>query len=186
MNSLYVHIPKTAGNSITPALSLTRVSYKKPAAKFFTGHITLVHLKPKDFPPVAAEFAATAYKYTCCRNPYDRAVSIWGYSARWKMTFADYMDHIEEFLEKDDKANWRAFGLQSQWFDGIEYDHVMRLENLPEEIERMQQRLGVPVEPLHRLNRSDHGPWEEQYCSRSTDTVQRIYKDDFELLGYPL
>ena len=187
MKVLFVHIPKNAGSSVGHALSCRKIQLKHHPDEEFKGRITFKHLIPADFPEEAKPMVPDAFKFTFVRDPYDRAVSIWAFSTGCKKPFVQYFEEIEEYLSTSgDKG--RVFSPQHYWFEGITYDFVGRFENLAADVKKVQDLTDAPVSPFKHVNRSVRrsARWQDHYCSRSYDIVRRIYKDDFEPLGYSM
>lgn len=137
--------------------------------------------------------------WTCCRNPYDRAVSIWAstcmrdenrkrydaYQAIKKAggvpecfdDFAKYVLDAQPVLRNP--WLWRN---QSDWQDQFICDKVIHVEHLKAEILEHLDFV-LPVGPCR--NPSPHYSWQTYYFNNMTKTlVQKWAGADFERFGY--
>lgn len=80
MNVLFIHVPKTAGSSISKALDLInlwsrdKILRKQPHSGMLRfGHQPYAKLVDAGW--ITPEFDRTSFKFSFVRNPYDRAVS---------------------------------------------------------------------------------------------------------------
>lgn len=153
----------------------------------------------KDFHGIPRERMAP-YHWSVCRNPYDRAVSIWAstcvrpknqrrYEA-WPTilraggspgSFDDFVSLVlHPGIESRVPWLWRN---QTDWQDQFLLDGVMHLENLEEEI---AEKLDLNLQLSHK-NTSTHMSWATYYTNPKTvRLVQEWAGRDFEQYAYPL
>lgn len=187
---VFVHIPRTAGTSITNAL------YGR-----FMGHFGL-----RDFLDVAPPAARSLPRFTIVRNPWDRAVSAWsfaraggGNSASGRVqvhrveqydlpAFSTFERFVLEWLPQQPIETIDGiFRPQYCYFDraaaNLGFDHVGRLENLPATEHWLTETLGRPI-AFTRQNASPREDYRSYYTARMRDEIARLYADDIAALGY--
>jgi hypothetical protein len=186
MNALFVHIPKTAGGTITRSLDFKRFGQKWNPQEKFDGRVTFKHTPVPELPNIVQ---AIPFKFTFVRNPYDRAVSLWrvmeAHKEEHQKSFIDWLDSI-----KDRDMRHRIFAPQANWFEGVEYDFIGHYETLLENIATLAELLGTQVHnhfpntPFW-LNKSIRDRDKDYYDNQTRELVIDIYRRDFELLRYP-
>lgn len=170
----FIHIPKNAGTSIQRATRLPSMGHKK-----------IRDIKGKHF--------------ACCRNPYDRAVSIYWFlkhshgrfpvslaarslsiDAYWNEIFTDgvpmhggiFQQQMEFLKEKDG--------------DGVsERVELLRYETLAEDWPAFAAEHGM--DELSHKNKSILRPnrhWSEELNKESVAKIAELYSEDFDVLGY--
>ena len=174
---VFVHIPRTGGTSITKALGIQKPRLRRhldrygPVITF--GHRRLPNL----------QLPEGAFTFSFCRNPYDRAVSMWAFSRRAKgqpdMTFPEFCANLE---------NWtwgqRVRVPQAVWMGDANPDFLGRFENLHQDFDKLCDALGMERRNLPHLNATDRGPCREHYDERAQDIIRAYYAQDFERFGY--
>ncbi len=187
---IFVHIPKTAGNSITRAL-FDAESY---------GHYPV-----KKYLEFDSQLFENSFKFSIVRNPWDRLVSAYFYlkkggigkydnefSKRHLTNFRSFSEFVEGL--SDPKINnvllrWTHFKPQSDYIldnDGVNrMDYIGKFENLNRDFAIIKDKLGITEARLCKINQSNHKKYTEYYASKKMiDTVGDIYKMDIELFGY--
>ena len=186
MRVIFVHIPKTAGTSITRALGLKRFVGMRQA-KQFNGEekVTFIHqiypnLIRKKI--VSEEIDKEAFKFCFCRNPYDRVVSHWKYTMR---RHPDRLAPGTSFLEFT-----RLFGTrrdwipQSTWVKGVDFDFIGRFENLESDIIKVSKLTDTPFERIPKMKTTKHKHYSAYLCPESIARINQYYKEDFERFNY--
>jgi len=190
---LFVHIPKTAGNSIQSALrdysedqlvalrkeqdGIERFGLRNP--KYNTKkHSTLAEYRDA----VGNEQFRNLYKFTCVRNPWDRMVS--------------YYFTPTQAPEKLDRKKFR--GIISKAVPVAEYlrldqgekdpfsnvDYIMRFENLADDFRAVCGTLGISPGTLPRYNRSSREHYSKYYDDELRDLVRARFAAEIERFGY--
>ena len=190
---LFVHIPKTAGNSIQSALrnysedqlvalrkeqdGIERFGLRNPNYNI-KKHSTLAEYRDA---LGNAQFG-NLYKFTCVRNPWDRMVSYyftptqspetWDQKKFRKMIFkavsvADYL-RLDN-CEQDPFAN---------------VDYIMRFENLADDFRTVCGTLGISPATLPRYNRSGREHYSKYYDDELRELVCTRFAAEIERLGY--
>jgi hypothetical protein len=165
---------------------MKHVNYKFPIERC-PDRFTFAHHLPTKFPKDALPFIKDAFKITFVREPYDRAASIYAYSTKGRRPFVEWFEEIERCHSKPTDIG-RVFSPQYRWFEGITYDFVGRYETITEDIMRAKELINCPPVRFPHMNKSEVRKSTEKYYrdSKAVETIQRIYRKDFELLGYPM
>jgi hypothetical protein len=190
---LFVHIPKTAGNSIQSILrdysedelvalrdeqdGIERFGLRNSKYKI-KKHSTLAEYKTA----LGEVQFGDLYKFTCVRNPWDRMVSLYftptqdiGAWDRKKfrkviskaLPVADYLR-----LDKGEKDP----------FDNVDY--VMRFENLADDFRTLCGTLGISPTALPQYNRSSREHYSKYYDDELRELVRARFAAEIERFGY--
>jgi hypothetical protein len=190
---LFVHIPKTAGNSIQSVLrdysedqlvalrkeqdGIERFGLRNPKYKI-KKHSTLKEYREA----LGAEQFRNFYRFTCVRNPWDRMVSYYFTPTQspdtWNrkkfrgiisqaVSVADYLRLDDE--EEDPFAN---------------VDYIMRFENLHDDFRAVCRRLDISTPTLPRYNRSTRECYSKYYDEELRELVSTRFAAEIERFGY--
>ena len=190
---LFVHIPKTAGNSIQSALrdysedqlvalrkeqdGIERFGLRNPKYKI-KKHSTLREYREA----LGDEQFRSLYKFTCMRNPWDRMISYYFTPTQspenWDrkkfqriiseaVSVADYLRLDRD--EEDPFAN---------------VDYIMRFENLAEDFRTVCGTLGISPATLPRYNRSNREHYSKYYDDELRELVRKRFAREIERFGY--
>ncbi len=190
---LFVHIPKTAGNSIQTALrdysedqlvalrkeqdGIERFGLRNPNYNI-KKHSTLAEYRDA----LGNEQFRNLYKFTCVRNPWDRMVSYyftptqspetWDRKKFRKMiskiiSVADYLRLDED--EEDPFTN---------------VDYIIRFENLAEDFRTVCGKVGISAATLPRYNRSNREHYSKYYDDELRELVRTQFAAEIERFGY--
>ena len=190
---LFVHIPKTAGNSIQSVLrdysedqlvalrkeqdGIERFGLRNPRYKI-KKHSTLKEYRQA----LGDEQFRSFYKFTCVRNPWDRMVSYYFTPTQnpetWNrkkfrgiiskaVSVADYLRLDDE--EQDPFAN---------------VDHIIRFENLADDFGTVCSRLNISPPTLPQYNRSIRECYSKYYDDELRELVRTRFAREIERFGY--
>jgi Sulfotransferase family len=190
---LFVHIPKTAGNSIQTILrdysedqlvalrkeqdGIERFGLRNPKYNI-KKHSTLGEYRDA----LGNEQFRSLYKFTCVRNPWDRMVSyyftptqspeIWDRKKFRRIiskavSVADYLRLDQD--EQDSFAN---------------VDYIMRFENLADDFRTVCGTLGISPGALPRYNRSSREHYSKYYDDELREVVRARFAVEIERFGY--
>ncbi len=190
---LFVHIPKTAGNSIQTALrdysedqlvalrkeqdGIERFGLRNPEYNI-KKHSTLAEYRDA----LENEQFRSLYKFSCVRNPWDRMVSYyftptqspetWDRKKFRKMisklvSVADYLR-----LDQDDEDPF------------TNVDYIMRFENLAEDFRTVCGKVGISAATLPRYNRSNREHYSKYYDDELRELVRTQFAAEIERFGY--
>lgn len=188
-DSIFVHIPKCGGSSVSKTL-YGNMAYGHKTAIIYTC------IYPK-------KIYENMFKFTFVRNPWDRMVSAYFYlSAKvgideeleWSKKNIRDDDDFESFVmrwlnEKSCYSNL-MFIPQYIFILGAKgekmVDYIGRLENFDEDYAYIANRLGVDKNLMH-VNSSvtrESSDYRQYYNDQTRELVARVYRKDIELLGY--
>lgn len=202
-NFIFIHIPKTAGSSITRALRpwclkpkptqwrrlLSHLPVREaPEKASFNQHDRASWLRRK----LPGPLYDGAYKFAVVRNPFDLAVSNYHHLRRstrrrrhrqaqsWDFkTFLYYLERKNR-LVRIDQTSWI-----SDRRGNLIVDEVLRFEALAEHFERLVERLDLPGDvTLPRANVNAPFDYRTHYDDDAKSIVRRLYVRDFERFGY--
>jgi hypothetical protein len=190
---LFVHIPKTAGNSIQSALrdysedqlvalrkeqdGIERFGLRSPNYNV-KKHSTLREYRDA----LGNEQFGNLYKFTCVRNPWDRMVSYYFTPTQspenWDrkkfrriiseaVSVADYL-RLEK-NEDDPFAN---------------VDYIMRFENLTDDFRTVCGTLNISPTSLPRYNRSSREHYSKYYDGKLRELVRMRFTAEIKRFGY--
>ena len=183
----FIHIPKTGGTSIQSTMDSRS-----------HGHLKLSQIKGKQF-------------FSCCRNPYDRACSIYYFlksmtrpnkpaekikdRARFPVVVAARSKNLVEFWREVHKhgaperarlVHKQADFLRDKPGEGgisPRIKHLLRYETLQDDWLAFAKQYGFAELP--HLNKSERpAPWQDEMTPELINIINERFADDFEHLGY--
>lgn len=190
-NSIFVHIPKTAGTSMLDALGADPV---------FDTHAPALTYREAD-----PEFFRRAYKFGVVRNPWDRFASSfhfmkngtdWPMQQAWAKrhigdhVFASFVRKLRNPLFRNTILAERFFWPQSFWLTDREgallVDEAYRFEDIAEAMASICARLKLPPpQRMPRHRRSARADYRSLYADEEMIAlVSRLYPDDIRRFGY--
>jgi hypothetical protein len=200
-NSLFIKVPKNAGTSVHHALrpyGLVKLKTVRAVRLCFSnaGRVSFDHMSVGGLIAlgvVKREFVDSAFKFTLCRDPYDRAVSLYRYLSdysylnwhKWP-TFTEFLrliaaGHYERIGPYNDRGLSQA-NPQVEWLRDVRPDKIYKVENLDEFIRDISKRWGIKLGSMPHLNRSPgHGI---ELRREDKALIEQIYAEDFERFGY--
>ena len=148
------------------------------------GHIRWNEIKAVVSPEVWAYF-----KFAFVRNPWERLVSYAAFMHRQDGAFsADPRGAMERVLADPAHHAKIVFRPQHEFIcDGegrVMVDFIGRHETMQASYDAICARIGLPTQPLQRVNASTHGPWRTYYSEALKARVAEIYARDIEIFGY--
>ena len=185
MTAIFTHIPKTGGLSIDEALNITKYRNRARLKKGqeYSGIITFGHellpfLQRRELAP------RDAFTFAFCRNPYERAVSLWAYNNqrnKLNLTFPEFCADLSKW-----KWGWRLRYPQAKWVEGVDLDFLGRFENLQEDFNRLCDALDIERRELPHVNATEHGPCSAHYDDMAQGIIRGHYSIDFKRFGYEI
>jgi hypothetical protein len=192
---LFVHIPKTAGNSIQSVLrdysedelvalreeqdGVERFGLRNPKYKL-RKHSTLAEYGAA---LGEAEFASL-YKFTCVRNPWDRMISLYftptQNPAEWDRK--KFRKIIQKALPVSDYLSLNECERCNDPFENVNY--IMRFENLAEDFRVVCAALNISPVTLPQYNRSDREHYSNYYDKNLRELVHARFAAEIERFGY--
>ncbi|MEQ1498197.1 MAG: sulfotransferase family 2 domain-containing protein [Novosphingobium sp.] len=185
---VFLHVPRTAGTSISSALYGMQVN----------------HFPVREMLPLMSDLLLALPRFAIVRNPWDRAVSAWSFARNGGGTDGKVIlrsplryrgpefQTFEQFVH--DWLSQKALGQ----FDGIfrpqadflldqngklPLDHLGRFENLPATEAWLNQH-NPAMRAIPHFNAAVREPYRNHYTPASRDAVAKVYARDIELFGY--
>jgi len=192
--TIFVHIPKTGGQSINRMLELEAkkehlISVTEPILQ----HILPAEIKKR----IPAKKWNTYYKFTIIRNPYEKCLSdfLWfkfQFCPRFDIPVTTFGETFQKHLEY--RKNIVNQGKYTGMFDNhfipmvdylkdIDYDKICRFENLTEDIEDVKKHINNTNE-LKKINATNHTNYQSYYDDTCRQLVEEMYGEDIKYFGY--
>lgn len=190
---LFVHIPKTAGNSIQSVLrdysedelvalrkeqdGIERFGLRNPNYKV-KKHSTLSEY----YDALGDEQFRKLYKFTCIRNPWDRMVSYYFTPTQNLETW-----NRKKFRETISKAVSVPDYLRLDSHEADPFANVnciMRFENLADDFRAVCAGIGISPPALPQYNRSTREHYSKYYDDELRELVHTRFAAEIERFGY--
>ena len=200
LKSVFVHIPKTGGTSISKALfDICKVDYKPgkevceenmfgwcEKSSLWLQHISFAEIQNR------SKNIDDFYKFTFVRNPWDRAISDFFWfknSVKISGTFEEYLLEINSFkniFQNDKKTIWMGDHKlpQTYFFNEDELDFVGRFENIDKDFSYIVEKIGIKNVKLPHLQKTDHENYKNYYNNITKKLVYEIYYEDVVRFNY--
>jgi len=190
---LFVHIPKTAGNSIQSVLrdysedqlvalrkeqdGIERFGLRNPKYKV-KKHSTLNEYRDA----LGDEQFRNLFKFTCVRNPWDRMVSYYFTPTQNPETwnpkkFREIISKavsVPEYLRLDDR--------EEDPFANVNY--IMRFENLADDFGAVCKAIGISSPTLPQYNRSSRKHYSNYYDDELRELVRTRFAAEIGRFNY--
>ena len=190
---LFVHIPKTAGNSIQSILrdysedeivalrgkqdGIERFGLRNPNYKV-RKHSTLAEYRMA----LGEEQFRSLYKFACVRNPWDRMVSYYFRPTRDLMSW-NRKEFKKMILNVFSVADYlRLAEGEEDPFRNVDY--VMRFETLVDDFRHVSAALDIPAASLPQYNRSSREHYAKYYDDELRELVRKRFAPEIERFGY--
>ncbi|MCD2181558.1 sulfotransferase family 2 domain-containing protein [Rhizobium sp. GN54] len=194
-NFLFIHIPKTGGNSLQSVLlpfsddHMTLPSPRHDGINRFEVRSSTLdihkHSTLEDYRrQIDAETFARLRKVACIRNPWDRCASFFFSPHRGSVQWSP--EDFENFIETSVKPHRDYLDIQGGNCDPFHnVDIVLRFEHLDEDFAKLCDTLEIPQRNLPRVNSSKREHYRSYYTRRqSIDLVARKFSDEIARFGY--
>ncbi len=190
---LFIHIPKTAGNSIQSILrdysedeivalraeqdGIERFGLRNPNYQI-KKHSTLAECRTA----LGEERFRNLYKFTCVRNPWDRMVSYY-FRPTQHVEAWDRKEFRNLILNALSVADYLRLNKgEPDPFSNVDY--IMRFENLADDFRSVCARLGIPAGQLPQYNRSSREHYSKYYDKDLRELIQKRFAAEIEHFGY--
>ncbi|MBU2963483.1 sulfotransferase family protein [Citreicella sp. C3M06] len=192
---LFLHVPKTAGNSIQRALlpfsedtmallaphqdGVDRFEIRSPTLEMHK-HLELSEYRKR----LPAEQFGALFKFCGVRNPWDRCVSYFFSPHRGVVDWSPKA--FAAFVDKDIRTASSYVSLASDETDAFaNVDAVLRFEQLEDDFAQLCRRIGIATPHLPKANAGDHGDYRTYYTDpRMIDHVAQKFSAEIERFGY--
>lgn len=193
--ALFVHIPKTAGQSVEQVfVARHRLDWNSREPLLLrrklpdeTGPAFLAHLYAHEYVPlgyVAADAFAAAFKFTVVRNPYDRALSELRYRDQRERTL-----RMDAFLRQLGTENPSRHVVPQARFildsDRVLVDRILRFETLAQDFAEVSERVFGERLELPHANKSVSKVPSDVFDADARAMIYKAYEEDFDLFRYP-
>jgi hypothetical protein len=198
---LFVHIPKTAGSSITNVLRPFSHPQNRTLRRRVTSHLPIREAQDAAYFRVhdrahwaRIKLGRTTYdelhSFAVVRNPFDLAASHYRFlqertperygkrGANW--SFLDLLQYLRRARRRFDQTSW-----VTDRSGAIIVDRIMRFETLPQDFSELALDLGLPSTVLPKVNTTQGRDLETNFTNEAIKEIQAIYAPDFERFGYP-
>ena len=190
---LFVHIPKTAGNSIQSILrhysedeivalraeqdGIERFGIRNPNYKI-KKHSTLAEYRAA----LGEARFRDLYKFTCVRNPWDRMVSYY-FRPTQNVEAWDRREFKKLILKVLSVTDYlRLDKGESDPFGNVDY--IIRFENLADDFRTLSAKLGIPDAPLPQYNRSNREHYSKYYDTDLRELIRKRFAPEIDRFGY--
>lgn len=206
---IFIHIPKTAGKSVTETLKTKFETHIIPNDRTINSNYHSTINDAKSF----VDDLDLYYRFTIVRNPWDRLASWYSfrknllYKSLKKMRKTGYASKVsykssEEILKeievmelglyqwlieyKDRPWDFTWFSPttnQNEWIRKEKIDKIIKYENLNNELYDLEIFQNLELQELN-ISSNRKNDFRELYNKRSVDLVKRIYEEDIEMFKY--
>jgi Sulfotransferase family len=190
---LFVHIPKTAGNSIQGVLrdysedqlvalrkeqdGIERFGLRNPKYKV-KKHSTLSEY----YDALGDQQFGTLYKFTCVRNPWDRMVSYYFTPTQNPETW-DRRKFRAIISKAAPVADYLRLGSgEEDPFANVDY--IMRFENLVDDFRAVCTAISISPPTLPQYNRSSREHYSKYYDDELREFVRVRFASEIERFDY--
>jgi hypothetical protein len=195
-NWLFIHIPRTAGNSVQSVLApysedhFTQGAFQDGIDRFevqgfYTGS---KHFRLQDYAEaVPPEIFSNLFKFTVVRNPWARAISWFFIPIRWISAGRQPRWSAREFRGDIEHMPSMARMLNVNGIPG-QMDLLLRFETLESDFAALTNRLGIETgTTLPHKNKGYSAENWQHYYLKSPDLVDLVaerFAEDIEMFGY--
>jgi len=196
---IFVHIPKSGGSSIEDILwpgerkesDLWMGFISKYENKYQTGglqHLCAGQIRNEVGRSIFNEY----FKFSFVRNPWGKAVSQFSYMKK-RDDLREYIgmkknDTFKKYLELIQNKSHVQWSPQHKFITDSNgqclVDYIGRFESFERDVLNIMERLGLFVQKIPHMNKSDHRPYFEHYDHESVEIVRDFYRDDIEMFNY--
>lgn len=187
---IFVHVEKTGGNSIQSVLrkysedKLVLNNKKKGLGGGFeleTKNLNInKHSTIKDYySELNKEKFKDYFKFTCVRNPWDRAFSWYNFMLGRGVV---KNKNLKSFLKEQELPNNQFDAISIN--DKIAVDFIMKFENLEEDFKKVCDQIGIHREKPPHLNKTEHKHYSKYYDVMTKELVSQLFKQEIKRFNY--
>lgn len=193
---LFIHVPKTGGNSLQNILReysedqiVCRAPHQDGIERFglrndrynIEKHSTLTHYKNV----LSAEVYDSLFKFAVIRNPWERIISHY-FSPHRGVTVWDRAAFIALV---ESTPPMRHYICDSTRLDAprqltADIQYLMKFEDLKNEFQRVCEMIGIPFRPLPIRNQSNRGHYTQYYDEALVDLVRVRFSEEIHFMDY--
>jgi len=187
---LFLHIPKTAGNSIKQFFSFSNKEISEDNYHGTLDYLVKKYYQYQDY-----------YLFTIVRNPWDRFASAFFYAKMDKSMYHDkdnetkhpdydivkdlsFNECVELFYHKKIELVEKHFHPMVKWIDNdIKIKKIIRFENLHKELKELckESNLCLNIDSFPIINKSDKKQkYQDIYNKETKQMIAEIYEQDIK------
>jgi hypothetical protein len=205
-NFIFIHIYKCGGNSIrrifeAPGVGHSRIPYPRGMRELHGVHVDVTDVYNHYKVAQDLTFYNEAVKFAVVRHPFTHLASVYRYVKTSKIhqyhkimqskTFFDFLNwYVFEAMTLDRPYGSNKYQLQSDFLsvDGVlQMDHVVKIENMDNDMKDVLNALGMQVMPIPMINRYDDKRrivWQTYLNAKCRKFVIEHFEKDFDTFGY--
>ena len=189
---IFVHIPKTAGQSLCTNLGgwkRVRPQGFDRGLKKYRHHFTMSEYLEHGY--LKIEKLELYFKFGFVRNPYDRILSEFKYAKR---IYSKFKSNFNGFVKRGWGNSRRHSTIKQHIRPQYEFlydtdgkclvDFIGRFENLQEDFNIICDKIKIPHQELPHRNKTKHKHYTEYYDDEIREIVAKKYAKDIEYFGY--
>jgi hypothetical protein len=190
---LFVHIPKTAGNSIQSVLrdysedQLVALRKEQDGIERFGLRNSSYKIKKHStlneyYEALGGDQFRDLYKFTCVRNPWDRMVSYYFTPTQSPETWSPkkFREIISKAVSVPDYL--RLDDGEEDPFANVDY--IMRFESLADDFRAVCMAIGISPPTLPQYNRSSRDHYSKYYDDELREFVRTRFAAEIERFNY--
>lgn len=195
--AFFIHIPKTGGSTVLKmfGLDVAADQDKKGSDIFFHNddNFEWIHASAKMLKIMAPDVYKKTFKFSLCRNPYDKLVSEYFWRRQVmksqiidfdNLTFEQFIFYLDEHMPEvmmEAHRHKNHFMTQKSFVD--ERVSIFRYENIDECFDFLIRKFGVcRLDSL--LNKTEHEYYMNYYSRKMKEIVYKLYIADFHYFNY--
>lgn len=208
-NFLFVHVPKTGGNSIQNILKdysedeIVNIAKNHDSVERFEVRNNKYNIKKHSTldgykSVLSPEQFKKMFKFATIRNPWDRCISFYFSPSRgvkeWNRNdFILFLNNkvkplrhyikLESFTNKVTRKLKIPINISTGRLDQ-DIDFLIRFENLDEDFQIVCKKMDIPYINLPKYNKSERKHYSEYYDQELKEIVEKKFKEEIELVGY--
>jgi hypothetical protein len=175
---LFVHIPKTAGSSISKILDDNKLD--NWTRGYPRHHDPYFYLKANN------NINDKVFSFSVVRNPYTRTYSCYRQFNKANKTDISFMTYLNNILEKKISKQTPLLHLEQSFYvvgqdDKVQVTKLYKFEDLKE----LEKDLSWKIESIN-VGDYTKDMYNEAYTDIAKDIVKRLYEFDFSVFGYSM
>lgn len=190
--AVYLHIPKTAGTSLTAVFN-NKVNWKKLYNDYLVGYdkkkgLYTQHLSLKQIQTVYNKNVDDYYVFCFVRNPWEKILSTFTYfHSKKNYSVEDIKNkHLMNFLNTPKWADPAHKKTQVSFLESAtekQVDFIGRFESLEKDFKIVCDKLKIEYK-LPSLNKSKHTHYSNYYTPETKKIIEDVYGEDIEKFKY--
>ncbi|MDJ0581302.1 sulfotransferase family 2 domain-containing protein [Crocosphaera sp.] len=188
-NFIFIHIPKTAGSSITQYLNEYLTEEEKTLSQKFPSHATAQMIQDK----LGEIQYNKMFKFAFVRNPWEHQFSLYNYILRapFHPSYSKvsqckcFSEYVYNVLDNDPQPCQKDY-LISPNLDKVIVDFIGRFENINLDFQKICYHLNLPQRPLPFINKNPitSQSYFEHYTPDLINLIGKKFQKDIEYFVY--